>query len=200
MLRPPCYGTWLELLRDENTSCEIPKKTNNKLHYVTNSESVVMATNWTRASPPDDVTMTTSSGLEGGGGAWTWLSALLLGVFVVLIVGTVLGNCLVCVAVAIVRRLRTPSNLLIVSLAVSDLLVACLVMGLAAFYDVRRPPHFYMHAVHFAALNVRILRIFIFYSLSFWWRFTSMLLTSSSSSIHHVRLIQVVKRNHHNQY
>jgi len=92
-----------------------------------------MTTNWTR----DDVavTMTTSPGLEGGGGP-SWRSALMLCVFVFIIVGTVLGNSLVCAAVAIVRCLRTPSNLLIVSLAVSDLLVACLVMGLAAFYEV----------------------------------------------------------------
>ena len=92
-----------------------------------------MTTNWTR----DDVTftMTTSSGLEGGGGP-SWGSVLILCVFVFIIVGTVIGNSLVCAAVAIVRCLRTPSNLLIVSLAVSDLLVASLVMGLAAFYEV----------------------------------------------------------------
>jgi len=53
-----------------------------------------------------------------------------------IIVGTVLGNTLVCAAVGIVRCLRTPSNLLIVSLAVSDLLVACLVMSFAAHYEV----------------------------------------------------------------
>jgi len=97
-----------------------------------------MTTNWTR----DDVTVavTTASVLDdgggGGGGALSWRSALILCVFVFLIVGTIVGNSLVCAAVAIVRCLRTPSNLLIVSLAVSDLLVACLVMGLAAFYDV----------------------------------------------------------------
>ena len=54
----------------------------------------------------------------------------------VIIVGTVLGNLLVCTAVAIVKRLRTPSNLLIVSLAVTDLLVASLVMTFAATYEV----------------------------------------------------------------
>ena len=40
------------------------------------------------------------------------------------------------------ERSPAPSNLLIVSLAVSDLLVACLVMGLAAFYEVRRDNDF----------------------------------------------------------
>jgi len=95
-----------------------------------------MATNWTHGDVI--VAMTTASGPDGGGGGGlSWSSALMLCVFVFLIVGTVLGNTLVCAAVAIVRCLRTPSNLLIVSLAVSDLLVACLVMGLAAFYEVR---------------------------------------------------------------
>jgi len=40
--------------------------------------------------------------------------------------GHVVGNVLVVTAVVVVRRLRTPSNLLIVSLAISDLLVAML--------------------------------------------------------------------------
>lgn len=52
------------------------------------------------------------------------------------ILGTIIGNALVCTAVAIVRKLRTPSNLLIVSLAVSDLLVAVLVMPFATTYEV----------------------------------------------------------------
>jgi len=65
-----------------------------------------------------------------------WRTALTLTACLVIITGTVLGNLLVCTAVAIVRRLRTPSNLLIVSLAVSDLLVASLVMTFAAAYEV----------------------------------------------------------------
>jgi len=57
-----------------------------------------------------------------------------------LVVGTVVGNVLVVTAVVVVRRLRTPSNLLIVSLAISDLLVAILDMPFAAMYEVRAPP------------------------------------------------------------
>lgn len=49
---------------------------------------------------------------------------------------TVIGNCLVCISVAIVKRLQTPSNLLIVSLAVADLLVAIFVMPLAATLQI----------------------------------------------------------------
>nr|QSG30392.1 5-hydroxytryptamine receptor [Rapana venosa] len=59
--------------------------------------------------------------------------ALILGA---LIVCTIIGNCLVCISVAIVRRLQTPSNLLIVSLAVADLLVAILVMPLTATLQI----------------------------------------------------------------
>jgi len=65
-----------------------------------------------------------------------WQAALIAAVCGLMIMGTVVGNVLVCTAVAIVRRLRTPSNLLIVSLAVSDLLVAVLVMPLAIAYEV----------------------------------------------------------------
>ena len=64
-----------------------------------------------------------------------WQVALIAIVCGLIVAGTVIGNVLVCTAVAIVRRLRTPSNLLIVSLAVSDLLVAVLVMPLAAAYE-----------------------------------------------------------------
>lgn len=65
-----------------------------------------------------------------------WQAILLIIILSIITVGTILGNILVCTAVAIVRKLRTPSNLLIVSLAVSDLLVALLVMPFAATYEV----------------------------------------------------------------
>lgn len=53
-----------------------------------------------------------------------------------LILGTITGNTVVCIAVALVKGLQTPYNLLIVSLAVSDLLVALLVMPFAAVYQI----------------------------------------------------------------
>lgn len=65
-----------------------------------------------------------------------WHAAVLGCLCGLLVVGTIVGNILVCIAVGIVRRLRTPSNLLIVSLAVSDLLVAILDMPFAAAYEV----------------------------------------------------------------
>ncbi|XP_028967290.1 5-hydroxytryptamine receptor 1-like [Galendromus occidentalis] len=53
-----------------------------------------------------------------------------------IIVVTAIGNILVCVSVMSVRRLRHPSNYLLVSLAVSDLCVALLVMPFAMYFDV----------------------------------------------------------------
>lgn len=54
----------------------------------------------------------------------------------VIIVGTIVGNILVCTAVCLVSRLRRPCNYLLVSLAVSDLCVALLVMPMALVYEV----------------------------------------------------------------
>lgn len=57
-------------------------------------------------------------------------------ILVSIIIGTVVGNILVCVAVCLVRKLRRPCNYLLVSLAVSDLCVAILVMPMATFYEI----------------------------------------------------------------
>lgn len=65
-----------------------------------------------------------------------WPSALKSVIFGLIIVGTVLGNLLVCAAIGLTRKLRTASNLLIVSLAVSDLLVGTIDMPFALVYDV----------------------------------------------------------------
>ena len=61
-----------------------------------------------------------------------WEQVLIAVALAILIIGTIIGNSVVCLAVAIVKGLRTPYNLLIVSLAISDLLVALLVMPLYA--------------------------------------------------------------------
>jgi len=74
---------------------------------------------------------------EGGLRYPTWAACIILIACAIIMLGTILGNLLVCTAVSIVRKLRTPSNWLIVSLAVADLLVALLVMPLASAYEVR---------------------------------------------------------------
>lgn len=48
-----------------------------------------------------------------------------------------LGNVFVIVAVFIEKNLRNVANYLVVSLAVADLMVACLVMPLGAIYEVK---------------------------------------------------------------
>jgi len=87
-----------------------------------------------------DVTGSRKANNATGNGATapyeTWAVVLITLTCGIVAVGTVVGNILVCTAVAIVRRLRTPSNLLIVSLAVSDLLVAVMVMPFATMYEV----------------------------------------------------------------
>jgi 5-hydroxytryptamine receptor 7 len=65
-----------------------------------------------------------------------WQMGLVTFILLVLIIGTIIGNSLVCIAVGMVKKLQTPSNLLILSLAVSDLLVAVLVMPFVTTYEV----------------------------------------------------------------
>lgn len=73
----------------------------------------------------DDAIVMTSSGLN-----WALLC------LIVLVVATALGNTLVCVAIGCERRLRTTFNLFLLSLAISDLLVALLVMPLALVVEL----------------------------------------------------------------
>ncbi|CAM1302469.1 HTR7 (predicted) [Pycnogonum litorale] len=58
-----------------------------------------------------------------------------------IIVATIIGNVLVCLSVVLVRKLRHPSNYLLMSLAVSDLGVAFLVMPLALYLEVNSEWH-----------------------------------------------------------
>ncbi|XP_041976944.1 5-hydroxytryptamine receptor-like [Aricia agestis] len=53
-----------------------------------------------------------------------------------LILATVVGNVFVIAAILLERHLRSAANQLILSLAVADLLVACLVMPLGAVYEI----------------------------------------------------------------
>ncbi|XP_031633505.1 5-hydroxytryptamine receptor 1 [Contarinia nasturtii] len=57
-------------------------------------------------------------------------------ILLVVIFVTAVGNILVCIAVCMVRKLRRPCNYLLVSLAVSDLCVAILVMPPALLFEV----------------------------------------------------------------
>ncbi|KAK0166243.1 hypothetical protein PV328_004682 [Microctonus aethiopoides] len=60
-------------------------------------------------------------------------------VLALIILTTVIGNVLVIAAIYSEKNLQSVANYLIVSLAVADLMVACLVMPLGAFYEVCWP-------------------------------------------------------------
>lgn len=65
------------------------------------------------------------------------LSKIIIGILcLAIILGTVIGNILVCIAVCLVKKLRRPCNYLLVSLALSDLCVAVLVMPVALLNEL----------------------------------------------------------------
>ncbi|XP_024120841.1 alpha-2Db adrenergic receptor isoform X1 [Oryzias melastigma] len=66
-------------------------------------------------------------------------SAFIMLVVGVIILGTVVGNVLVVVAVFTSRALRAPQNLFLVSLASADILVATLVIPFSLANEVRKP-------------------------------------------------------------
>lgn len=63
-----------------------------------------------------------------------WFNFLMASLIILLILSTAVGNLFVIVAILIERNLRTIGNYLVLSLAIADLLVACLVMPLAGIY------------------------------------------------------------------
>lgn len=62
-----------------------------------------------------------------------FLVSILLGI---LILSTIFGNIFVISAIVLEKNLKSVGNYLVLSLAVTDLLVACLVMPLGAVYEV----------------------------------------------------------------
>ena len=55
-----------------------------------------------------------------------------------IVVCTLIGNLFVIVAILVDKNLQTPANQLVLSLAVADLMVACLVMPLGAYNDIHQ--------------------------------------------------------------
>ncbi|XP_015585587.1 5-hydroxytryptamine receptor 1 [Cephus cinctus] len=91
--------------------------------------------NVTSAAPEDSENF--FRGFPGNNSPFTTTQAIVIALVLgSIIVGTAIGNILVCVAVCLVRKLRRPCNYLLVSLAVSDLCVALLVMPMALLYEI----------------------------------------------------------------
>ncbi|XP_063148189.1 histamine H2 receptor [Candoia aspera] len=78
--------------------------------------------------------MNSTSNIEGS--VYLWEKVLIGAVLTVLIVVTVCGNVMVCLAVYFNRRLRSLTNCFIVSLAFTDLLLGLLVLPFSAIYEI----------------------------------------------------------------
>ncbi|CAI5654966.1 unnamed protein product [Oreochromis niloticus] len=99
-------------------------------------ENFTMWSNFTRVLSELDGTEDDEDGEEDGGGIGG-LRVLVACVLFLLIVSTLLGNTLVCAAVIKFRHLRSKvTNFFVISLAVSDLFVAVLVMPWEAITEV----------------------------------------------------------------
>ncbi|XP_053681745.1 5-hydroxytryptamine receptor 1-like [Sabethes cyaneus] len=83
-----------------------------------------------------ETSSTESSAVKPGANTLTFQTIIISTILLAVIIGTIIGNVLVCVAVCLVRKLRRPCNYLLVSLAISDLCVALLVMPTALLYEV----------------------------------------------------------------
>lgn len=67
---------------------------------------------------------------------WNIFTILISFILGLLILTTIIGNVFVIVAILVERNLRTLGNYLVFSLAIADLMVACLVMPIGAIYEV----------------------------------------------------------------
>lgn len=65
-----------------------------------------------------------------------WSSFILACILIMLMLSTAIGNLFVIMAIVVEKNLRTIGNYLVLSLAIADLLVACLVMPLAGIYQI----------------------------------------------------------------
>lgn len=112
---------------------EIASSFSSSAVFTTATATVAATSSTTLASIDGDENDDGSGGVTREVRVQTVLISIIL---LAVILGTIIGNILVCVAVCLVRKLRRPCNYLLVSLAVSDLCVAVLVMPTALMYEV----------------------------------------------------------------
>ncbi|KAJ6638618.1 5-hydroxytryptamine receptor 1 [Pseudolycoriella hygida] len=97
----------------------------------------VLPTNVITASSVTNTAITGDAGAFDETSSMSKVQGIIVSILLLIVIfGTVIGNILVCVAVCLVRKLRRPCNYLLVSLAVSDLCVAVLVMPSALLVEV----------------------------------------------------------------
>lgn len=87
----------------------------------------------TSSTTVDSALVSSTEGSSTGNTIVKVIVVILLGA---VILGTIIGNILVCIAVCLVKKLRRPCNYLLVSLALSDLAVAVLVMPVALINEI----------------------------------------------------------------
>lgn len=127
----------------------LPNDTQNQFFFKNLSSKLIATAStiiFTSSTIPNDTTTTTSNyttfnitSIDKEDFSVSPIKAITISVILlIVIIGTIIGNVLVCVAVCLVRKLRRPCNYLLVSLAVSDLCVAILVMPTALLYEVLR--------------------------------------------------------------
>ena len=95
----------------------------------------------TTTTPAPPVLLGAANETFGGGGAAGWSPGLLsqvslAGLLSAITLGTTLSNAFVITVISRSRKLQTPANFLIASLAVTDLLVSVLVMPICVLYTV----------------------------------------------------------------
>lgn len=105
-----------------------------------NSNLLIISNSQTYSTAPSFNNVTTeevSFWFPGESSPYTLSEAIIIAlVLLFIIIGTIVGNILVCVAVCLVKKLRRPCNYLLVSLAVSDICVAILVMPMATLQEI----------------------------------------------------------------
>ncbi|XP_075237252.1 5-hydroxytryptamine receptor-like [Lycorma delicatula] len=96
-----------------------------------------LPTSWNVTSWNSDKNFTSGNEIKEQEGSTEFL-AMIITAFILglIILATVIGNVFVIAAILLERNLQSVANYLILSLAVADLLVACLVMPLGAVYQV----------------------------------------------------------------
>lgn len=80
--------------------------------------------------------VTNANETSGTGPPFSAWDLLLIALLISIILISIVGNCLVCIAIFTDRRLRKLGNAFIVSLAIADLFVSCLVMTFALCNDL----------------------------------------------------------------